>query len=332
MATATTLAVREPEAPVTREQILAELGLRANDPKAALAVALCQRYNLDPVLKHVLVIKGNVYVTRDGLLYVAHKSGQLDGMEVLDMGETQSHYTARVAVYRKDMTRPFVYPGRYPKGGSNKDFGPEMAVKVSEVMGLRRAFSIAASVLEERWDTEEGQLAVRNVDAIPTHAQAAAAPARQNRIASAPLQAEDVQDATFETLGEPTPPESIPGVRKGASNLPAGVTPQQVKDLWTVATTLGFSSSDDDKTYIREFYSWIVERDTIASVKDFTRAEANEILTALTDTNPDGTFTIKKGASEELLNEFNALREMDPQTESEDGAPPADPDEGRPRE
>jgi hypothetical protein len=290
---ATALAVRDTEAPVTREQILAELKLNPSDPKTALAVALCQRYGLDPVLKHVLVVNGNVYVTRDGLLYVAHKSGQLDGMEVLDMGETQSHYTARVAVYRKDMSRPFVYPGRYPKGGSNKAFGPEMAVKVSEVMGLRRAFSIAASVLEERWDMEETQPA----NVRPVEAPRLVAPAQVDRSTG------EIVDV------ESTPaPESIPGVKRGATAA-TGPSAQQVKDLWTVATKLGFKSSDDDKTYIREFYSWLVERDTVASVKDFTRAEADTIINELSQVDPEGAIVIRKAEADELLNEFNSVRE-----------------------
>ena len=57
-------------------------------------------------------------------------------------------------MYRKDMSHGFRYGGRYPLTGKNKDFGPEMAVKVSEVMALRRAFNVAMPTLEERWDVE----------------------------------------------------------------------------------------------------------------------------------------------------------------------------------
>jgi hypothetical protein len=171
---------RQPDQPITQEIVLSTLGLKPNDANTITALALCQRYDLDPVLKHILIVKGNVYVTRDGLLYTAHKSGKLDGMEVLEMGETETHYTARVAVYRKDMSRPFVYPGRYPKDGSNKVFGAEMAVKVSEVMGLRRAFSIAASVLEERWDDDAARDAMTantvTVEVKPNQHQALEAP------------------------------------------------------------------------------------------------------------------------------------------------------------
>jgi hypothetical protein len=139
--------------------------------------------------------------------------------------------------------------------------------------------------------------------------QPAPAATRQNCIASAPLQAEDVQDATFETLDEPTPPQDIPGVKRGAVANTNTPSPQQIRDLWTVATKLGFKSNDDDKTYIREFYSWLVERDTVASVKDFTRAEADTIINELSQVDPEGAIVIRKAEADELLNEFNSVRE-----------------------
>lgn len=309
---ATALAVRE-EAPVTREQILAELKLNPSDPKTALAVALCQRYGLDPVLKHVLVVNGNVYVTRDGLLYVAHKSGQLDGMEVLDMGETQSHYTARVAVYRKDMSRPFVYPGRYPKGGSNKAFGPEMAVKVSEVMGLRRAFSIAASVLEERWDMEEAQ---------PTQTRPVEAPRQVDRSTGEIL---DVESAPA--------PESIPGVKRGAGSVkPDLATPQSVQYLQMVAQAGGKKlAKRDDKL---AFFAWAVGRDSLETTKDLTKKEANTILAAVCDERAfaEKRFEVDAKRLDALLDKWYEDLADDFESEMEDHSPPADPDEGRPRE
>lgn len=151
-----TLVTRQPEPnpAYSEQQILEALGIKTNDPKAQASILLCQRFNLDPFLKHLVLIKGNPYITRDGLLDVAHRSGVFDGIEVLEMAETSTHFTARVSVWRKDMTRPFTYPGRYPKNGSNKEFAPEMALKVAEVMALRRAFRVAAPAAEERWDLE----------------------------------------------------------------------------------------------------------------------------------------------------------------------------------
>ncbi|MBZ9752758.1 hypothetical protein K7W42_18105 [Deinococcus sp. HMF7604] len=144
--------------------VMRHLGLNPNDPATQALLLVCQKYDLDPILKHALLIKGRLYVTRDGLLHVAHRSGVFDGMEVLDQGSDQTHFTAKVSVYRKDMGRPFTYIGRYPKSGQiAKDYGPEMAVKVAEVMAMRRAFDVALCAQEERWD-EEAQRETAQVD------------------------------------------------------------------------------------------------------------------------------------------------------------------------
>jgi hypothetical protein len=141
-------------AKIDHNAVLRAVGLSLTDPNAQALLLTCDRYGLDPILKHMVLIQGRPYVTRDGLLHVAHKSGQFDGIEVLEQGETPTHHTAKVSVYRKDMGRPFTYIGRYPKNGGNKAYGPEMAVKCGEVMALRRAFNVALCAREEVWDQE----------------------------------------------------------------------------------------------------------------------------------------------------------------------------------
>lgn len=162
---------------IDREAILRHLNLNMRDPAAQALVLVCERYSLDPILKHAVLIQGRMYVTRDGLLHVAHASGQLDGIEVLEQGETDTHYTAKVAVYRKDMGRPFTYIGRFPKSQRMaKEYGPEMAVKCGEVMALRRAFDVALCAAEERWD-EEAQRDL-TVQAPPAPQRAIEAPSK----------------------------------------------------------------------------------------------------------------------------------------------------------
>lgn len=139
---------------IDREAVLKALNLPPNDPKTHALLLVCERYNLDPLLKHMVLISGNAYVTRDGYLAIAHRSGQFDGMEVLEQGETPTHYTAKVAVYRRDMSRPFAFVGRFPKSKSMaKEYGPEMAVKVAEVQALRRAFNVTGiAAADEQWE------------------------------------------------------------------------------------------------------------------------------------------------------------------------------------
>lgn len=127
-------------------KVLSYLGLNPDDPRSQAVVAVAQRYDLDPLLKHVIVIpKGGVYITRDGLLHVAHRSGQLDGIVVEQeptLSEDGKEWVSRVSVYRKDMGHPFTFPGRYSTTGGNREYAQEMSLKAAEAHALRRAFDV----------------------------------------------------------------------------------------------------------------------------------------------------------------------------------------------
>lgn len=143
-------------APPPRElALLKAVGLdRLAPEQRELALHIAERYQLDLMLKHLVMIEGRPYITRDALLHVAHRSGQLDGISTTEPEIVGEFWRASCSVYRKDMTHPFTYGGRYPTKGGNQKFAPEMAIKVAEVMALRRAFDVAAPVIEERWDIE----------------------------------------------------------------------------------------------------------------------------------------------------------------------------------
>lgn len=136
--------------------ILRHLNLDPNNVNTQALLLICQRYGLDPLLKHVVLISGRPYVTRDGYLAVAHRTGQLDGIEIVEDGEDDSHWWAKVSVYRKDMGRPFTYTGRFPKADAKHmaKYGPEMAIKCGEVMALRRAFNVTGiGAADEQWES-----------------------------------------------------------------------------------------------------------------------------------------------------------------------------------
>lgn len=142
---------------VSHGAILRAVGIDLAKPEHQAMLLAAEKYGLDPLLKHIIVIPNKgTYITRDGWLHIAHREGSLDGIEVLEEDETPTHWTARVAVYVKGKSHPFAYRGRYPKSGGNKQYGPEMAVKVAEVASLRRAFPVAGvASYEEQWDTVE---------------------------------------------------------------------------------------------------------------------------------------------------------------------------------
>ena len=183
-----------------------------------LALAIAGKYELDTMLKHLVMIDGRPYITRDGLLHVAHRSGQLDGIETTEPGIVDGFWRASCSVYRKDMSRPFTYTGRYPTSGGNQKFAPEMAVKVAEVMALRRAFDVAAPVVEERWDIEAvpsasaaqptlAQRAAQRAAIVvdPTPQEAAIEPAVAPEVAE---DAADVADVAAAQDTSPTPPDA----------------------------------------------------------------------------------------------------------------------------
>lgn len=139
-----------------QEAFIKALGLDKVTPEQReLALAIADRYDLDVMLKHLVMIEGRPYISRDGLLWVAHRSGVFDGIEVTDPVLENGFWRSRCRVYRKDISRPTEYPGRYPASGGNARYAPEMAIKVAEVMALRRAFNVSAPAYEERWERED---------------------------------------------------------------------------------------------------------------------------------------------------------------------------------
>jgi hypothetical protein len=188
--------------------LLKAVGLdRVSPEQRELALHIASRYDLDLMLKHLVMIEGRPYITRDALLHIAHRSGVLDGIETTEPVLVDGYWRASCSVYRKDMGRPFTYGGRYPEAGSNRKFAPEMAIKVAESMALRRAFDVAAPTQDERWDVAEAP-APAPVAAKPTLVERVAAkveevnqepPAEPEAVTEAPSAPED-----FELIAEDT--------------------------------------------------------------------------------------------------------------------------------
>ena len=235
---------------VEHGKVLSYLGLNPTDPKAQAVVAVAQRYDLDPLLKHVIVIpKGGVYITRDGLLHVAHRSGQLDGI-VVDQEPTLSddgtEWVARVSVYRKDMGHPFTFPGRYPVKGMNRDYAQEMALKAAEAHALRRAFDVTGlPVVDEQRPDESA--------ATPASSGAA------DRLRAA-LRPEPEPTVTAEHV-EPEPEL---------------ITSSQTKKMGALMREVGVGDRDTALAYVAD----TIGRD-VASRSDLTKVEASQVIESL---------------------------------------------------
>jgi phage recombination protein Bet len=128
----------------------------ATDPEFKIFCETARLLGLNPVLRQVWCVKNlnrpdlpaQIYASRDGLLAVAHRSGQFDGMESGVMkDETGEIVGAFCRIWRKDMTHPFsveILRAEYDSGRSLwKDKPATMCVKVAEAHCLRRAFDIS---------------------------------------------------------------------------------------------------------------------------------------------------------------------------------------------
>jgi len=233
-------------------KVLTYLGLNPSDPKSQAAVSVAQRYDLDPVLKHVIVIpKGGVYITRDGLLHIAHRSGQLDGIVVEQeptLSEDGREWVCRVSVYRKDMGHPFTFPGRYPAAGGNRDYPQEMALKAAEAHALRRAFDVTGLPA-----LDEQRPVVQPVKASGIGAVLEADPK--------PVDAEVVVVDDLEANLETTPePPLLTTTSKLAKAMYAGIN--------------GLGITDADRL---PFIVSVIGRE-IGSTKEMTEAEARKVL------------------------------------------------------
>ncbi len=131
---------------IDQAKVLQALGLNITDPKAQATLLICRHYDLDPFLGQMQLVQGKPYITRDGYLHIAHRSKVFDGMEILEDGENDRGWFCKVAVYRKDMSRPFTAVGRVKKGEKTQVDPWDMALTRAERRALRRAFDVAGVV------------------------------------------------------------------------------------------------------------------------------------------------------------------------------------------
>lgn len=141
----------------TRDRLLAKAIMKGGTrEQVELVVSICDMYGLEPLLKHLVLINGAPYITRDGLLHVAHRSGNFDGIEVEYHQSQNGEWSATCTVWRKNSQRPIRYTAfeseHKPKDASRSAWGQyprAMLGKCSEVMALRRAFDVSLGAVEE---------------------------------------------------------------------------------------------------------------------------------------------------------------------------------------
>lgn len=157
-------------------------GKNLTDLEFKTLIYIAKKYDLDPIQHEIWAIKyGNepakIMTGRDGFLSIAHKTGQLNGLETLAITKDGSVVPtclnpkelagAVCKVWRKDMQYPFVVAvalHEYNTGKSNWSKMPEtMIKKVAESQVLRRAFNISGLYAPEEMEQAQTQTITEKV-------------------------------------------------------------------------------------------------------------------------------------------------------------------------
>lgn len=141
----------------------------ATDAEFKILCMTARKLGLDPSLKQIWCVKNlnkpdqpaQIYASRDGLVAIAHRSGQFDGMEsgvrTNEAGEVVGAYCR---IWRKDMGHPFeveILRGEYDTLKNLWLSKPAtMSVKVAEAHCLRRAFDICGVYTPDEMPDQEG--------------------------------------------------------------------------------------------------------------------------------------------------------------------------------
>jgi hypothetical protein len=147
----TALATYTPE----EQQTIQLLGLPTNHVHTRALLVLARQYELDPVLKEIVLIPGRgPYIGVHGHLNIAHRSGLLDGIEADDEWETADHYCHRATVWRKDMKHPMKAVGRVGKWEKDEKQWPR---EIARARAVRAALGYAFNIHDSYGADDEDQ-------------------------------------------------------------------------------------------------------------------------------------------------------------------------------
>jgi len=132
---------------------------------------ICLIYGLDPIMKQVVCLGGNIYITGGGLKVIGNrnKEEKIDGIQVIPANEqerkdygciyndpTKDEYQHlfKAIIYKRGCSQPFIEWGEADKGNVklyNSDFKTiaDMAKTRAVNRALRNAYDVAFTSLEE---------------------------------------------------------------------------------------------------------------------------------------------------------------------------------------
>lgn len=137
---------------------------------------ICKMYNLDPLQRQILVLGGNMYITKSGILNIAHNDANPPaGIEVVPATKQEredsnvpvgSHYWKAI-VWKKGMEKPFIEFGEANEKNvnlHNKDWRviSDMAKTRAVNRALRNAYRIGFTSVEEMGLSEPPPIVEQN--------------------------------------------------------------------------------------------------------------------------------------------------------------------------
>lgn len=148
--------------PQTFQRTLAETVFKADPPLSvpefAAACVICNKYDLDPISREIHVTRSRgrllTMVSIDGWLKIAHRSGQLDGIEFQEQfTDADEIHAVTCTVYRKDQSRPTVYTAYRKEYDRQNEVWKTYTIRMlrhkAAKEALRYAFAIAGIDHEE---------------------------------------------------------------------------------------------------------------------------------------------------------------------------------------
>ena len=140
--------------PQQKEILLSTICKGVSDQDFLFMLELAKKYQLDPFAKQIYATRVGIIISRDGLLAIAHRSGDFDGMQTtFEHDEKGNIISSTTTVWRKSFTHPFVetaYWSEYAKDTAVwKQYKHPMMQKCSERMALSKAYAITGLYAEE---------------------------------------------------------------------------------------------------------------------------------------------------------------------------------------
>lgn len=156
----------------------------ATDAEFRIFCETARALNLNPILKQIWCVKNKkrpelpaqIYASRDGLITIAHRSGQFDGMESGVRTEENGEMIGWCRVWRKDMSHPFyeeVPRSEYDtKANLWASHPTTMLKKVVEAHTFKRAFDICGVYTPDEMGEQGEQAMIQNAAPLPALQQA----------------------------------------------------------------------------------------------------------------------------------------------------------------